>query len=125
MTPYACVWLLRDPRAHLDDAVSQAIVAGLNIQMQEKQWNIQTLQVREDYVYLLADVPGEDPAYKIVRDLKRRSAEIAHAQNPAYLRRRFVGGQLSGGHAGARTRPRGNSAVHQLRPHGIAPSKAM
>ena len=86
MTPYACVWLLRDPRAHLDDAVSQAIVAGLNIQMREKQWNIQSLQVHEDYVYLLADVPGEDPAYKIVRDLKRRSAEIAHAQNPAYLR---------------------------------------
>ena len=84
MTPYACVWLLRDPRAHLDDAVSQAIVAGLHIQMQEKQWKIRTLQVHEDYVYLLADVPGEDPAYKIVRDLKRRSAEIAHAQNPAY-----------------------------------------
>jgi len=84
MTPYACVWLLRDPRAHLDDAVSQAIVAGLNIQMRERQWNIQTLQVREDYVYLLADVPGEDPGYKIVRDLKRRSAEIAHAQNPTF-----------------------------------------
>ncbi|MBI1257255.1 MAG: response regulator [Chloroflexi bacterium] len=86
MTPYACVWLLRDPRAHLDDAVSQAIVAGLHTQMQEKQWNIQTLQVREDYVYMLADIPGEDPAYKIVRDLKRRSAEIAHAQNAAYVR---------------------------------------
>jgi REP element-mobilizing transposase RayT len=84
MTPYACVWLLRDPRAHLDDAVSQAIVAGLNIQMREKQWNIQSLQVREDYVYMLADVPGEDPGYKIVRDLKRRSAEIAHAQNSTY-----------------------------------------
>ncbi|MEO8393741.1 MAG: transposase [Chloroflexota bacterium] len=85
MTPYACVWLLRDPRAHLDDAVSQAIVAGLHIQMQEKQWNIQALQVREDYIYMLADVPGEDPAYQIVRDLKRRSAEIAHAQNPGYV----------------------------------------
>ena len=85
LTPYACVWLLRDPRAHLDDAVSQAIVAGLNIQMQEKQWHIQTLQVREDYIYMLADVSGEDPAYQIVRDLQRRSAEIAHAQNPAYV----------------------------------------
>jgi DNA-binding NarL/FixJ family response regulator/REP element-mobilizing transposase RayT len=85
MTPYACVWLLRDPGAYLDEAVSQAIVAGLNIQMHEQQWNIQTLQVREDYVYMLADVPGEDPAYQIVRDLQRRSAEIAHAQNPAYV----------------------------------------
>ncbi len=83
-TPYACVWLLRDPKAHLDDAVSQAITSGLNVQMREKQWTIQSLQVHEDYVYMLADVPGEEPAYKIIRDLKRRSAEIAHAQNAAY-----------------------------------------
>ena len=83
-TPYACVWLLRDPHAQLDEAVSQAIVAGLNVQLREKQWQIESLQAHEDYVYLLADVPGEDPAYQIVRDLKRRSAEIAHAQNPGY-----------------------------------------
>ncbi len=84
-TPYAYVWVLRDVKAHLDEAASQAIIAGLNIQMREKQWDIQTLQVHEDYIYLLADVPGEDPAYKIIRDLKRRSAEIAHAQNPTFV----------------------------------------
>lgn len=83
-TPYACVWLLRDPNAHLDPAVSQAVTAGLNVQMREQGWTIQTLQVHEDYVYLLADIPGETPAYQIVRDLKHRSAEIAHAQNPTY-----------------------------------------
>lgn len=83
-TPYAYVWLLRDPRAHLDSAVSQAITAGLNVQMTEKQWAIKTLQVHEDYVYVLADVPGEELPYQTVRDLKRRSAEIAHAQNPNY-----------------------------------------
>jgi REP element-mobilizing transposase RayT len=84
-TPFAYVWVLRDAKAHLDDAASQAIIAGLNIQMREKQWDIQTLQVHEDYVYLLADVPGEDPAYQIIRDLKRRSAEIAHAQNSSFV----------------------------------------
>ncbi len=83
-TPYACVWLLSDPHAHLDAAVSQAISAGLNIQMSEKQWVMQALQVHEDYVYVFADVPGEEPPYQIVRELKHRSAEIAHAQNPAY-----------------------------------------
>jgi REP element-mobilizing transposase RayT len=88
-TPYAYVWLLRDPRAHLDSAVSQAIISGLNVQMREKQWAIQTLQVHEDYVYLLADVPGEELPYQTVRDLKRRSAEIAHAQNPAYAPERL------------------------------------
>ncbi len=88
-TPYAYVWLLRDPRAHLDSAVSQAIISGLNVQMREKQWAIQTLQVHEDYVYMLADVPGEELPYQTVRELKRRSAEIAHAQNPTYAPERL------------------------------------
>ncbi len=84
MTPYAWVWLMRDPKSRLDQAVSQAIVAGLNIQLREQRWQICNLQAHEDYVYLLAEIPGEQPGYQIVRDLKRRSAEIAHAQNPAY-----------------------------------------
>ena len=83
-TPYACVWLLHDPNEYLDAAVSQAITTGLSIQLREQQWRIHALQVREDHVYLLAEAPGEDPAYQLIRDLKRRSAEIAHAQNPAY-----------------------------------------
>lgn len=83
-TPYACVWLLRDPSAHLDSAASQAVTAGLNVQMREQGWTIRSLQVHEDFVYLLADVPGEEPAYKIMRELKRRSAALAHAQNAAY-----------------------------------------
>ncbi len=83
-TPYACVWLLHDPNAYLDAAASQAITTGLSIQLREQQWRIHALQVREDHVYLLAEVPGDEPAYQVIRDLKRRSAEIAHAQNPAY-----------------------------------------
>ena len=83
-TPYSCVWLLRDPDAYLDAAVSQAITTGLSIQLREQQWRIHALQVREDHVYLLAEAPGDDPAYQLIRDLKRRSAEIAHTQNPAY-----------------------------------------
>ena len=83
-TPYAFVWLLRDPSVRLDSTVSQAITAGLNIQMLEQHWSIQKLQVQNDYIYMLAEVPGEEPAFKLVRDIKRRSAELAHALNPAY-----------------------------------------
>ncbi|MBI5670466.1 MAG: transposase [Chloroflexi bacterium] len=79
---YACVWLLRDPDDYLSDAVAQSIIAGLSIQLQEQGWLIHTLQVHEDFVYLLADVPGERPPHDIIRELKRRSADIAHAQNP-------------------------------------------
>lgn len=77
---YACVWLLRDPQDRLSDAVAQAIIAGLTIQLQEQNWKIHSLQVHEDFVYLLADVPGEKPPHEIIRDLRRRSAEIAHTQ---------------------------------------------
>ncbi|MFN8528905.1 MAG: hypothetical protein U0670_09865 [Anaerolineae bacterium] len=78
---YACVWVLRDPNGQIDETVSQAITAGMNTQLREQFWRIQDLQAREDYVYLYADVPGETPAFSIIRDLKRRSAEIAHKTN--------------------------------------------
>ncbi len=79
---YACVWLLHDPDQHLAEPVAQAITAGLKIQLQEQGWVVHLLQVHEDFVYLLADVPGERPPHEIIRELKRRSGDIAHSQNP-------------------------------------------
>ncbi len=79
---YACVWLLHDPEQHLAETVAQAIIAGLKIQLQEQGWVVHLLQVHEDFVYLLADVPGERPPHEIIRELKRRSGDIAHSQNP-------------------------------------------
>lgn len=76
------VWLLRDPNAQLGSAAAQAIVAGLNVQLREQGWQIQTLEAREDHLYLMADVPGDTPSHEVIRDLKRRSAEIAHTQEP-------------------------------------------
>jgi hypothetical protein len=66
----------------LSDAVAHAMMSGLKTQLRELGWGIRTLQVHEDFVYLYAGVPGENPPHEIMRDLKRRSAEIAHAQNP-------------------------------------------
>jgi CheY-like chemotaxis protein/REP element-mobilizing transposase RayT len=86
LAPYAYVWVIRDPNITLNSAVARAIVSGMNVQLREKAWDIQDLRAREDYVYVLANVPGETPPYELIRDLKRRSAEIAHAQNPALNR---------------------------------------
>jgi REP element-mobilizing transposase RayT/DNA-binding NarL/FixJ family response regulator len=83
MTAYALVWLLRDPASSLDMATSSAIISGMNIQLTERAWEVQELQAKDDFVYLLANIPGDIPPYEIVRDLKRRSADIAHRQNPA------------------------------------------
>jgi REP element-mobilizing transposase RayT len=38
------------------------------------------LDVEEDYVYLLAGVPGEQPPYEVVRGLQDRASQIARQQ---------------------------------------------
>jgi CheY-like chemotaxis protein/REP element-mobilizing transposase RayT len=80
--PYAYVWLMRDPDTHLTNSVAQAIVRGMNAQLRERSWRLKELQAKEEYVYLLADIPGETPPYDVIRDLKRRAALIAHDLNP-------------------------------------------
>ncbi|MBE2268733.1 MAG: transposase, partial [Anaerolinea sp.] len=80
-TPYTFVWLVDDPAQTLDGKVGQAIRSALRVQLGERGWVINDLRAEEDYLYLLADVPGDTMPYEIIRDLKRRSAEIAHKQN--------------------------------------------
>jgi DNA-binding NarL/FixJ family response regulator/REP element-mobilizing transposase RayT len=82
-TMYTYVWLLRDPNQRLSEIVSRAIEAGITVQLQERAWSVHHLSVRDEFVYLLAEVPGEAPPYEVVRDLKRRATEIARKQNPA------------------------------------------
>jgi REP element-mobilizing transposase RayT len=81
LTAYTFVWLLRDPNMELSQSVTQTIHAGLSIQMAELGWRTRALQVSHDHIYLLADVPGDMPAQQVIRDLKRRSADIAQTQD--------------------------------------------
>ncbi|MBL8154294.1 MAG: response regulator [Anaerolineae bacterium] len=81
---YAFVWLLRDPKLRLNRSIARSITAGLTIQLQEFDWRILNIQANENYIYLLAEVPGEEPAHRIVRDLKQRSADIAYAQDQSF-----------------------------------------
>jgi DNA-binding NarL/FixJ family response regulator/REP element-mobilizing transposase RayT/CBS domain-containing protein len=80
---YAYLWLLRDPDGELERPVQQAVRAGLTTQLSELFWEIKSLDVHEDYIYLLANVPGEASTHDLMRDLQHRSAQIARAQNPA------------------------------------------
>lgn len=81
-TPYAYVWMIRDPDTHISSGLGQAIMRGMNAQLREDAWRLQEIQAKDEYVYLLAEVPGETPPYEVIRDLKRRSAEIAYSFNP-------------------------------------------
>lgn len=79
---YAFVWLTESASMPLPASVAQAIRTGLHMQLGEGGWLINALHVDEDYVYLLADVPGDTPPFELIRDLKRRSAELARSQKP-------------------------------------------
>lgn len=83
MYAYTFVWLLRDPEDELSPRMMQLIARELDSQLADLGWQVENLQVYEDYVYLLADVPGEVPSYDIITDLKFRSAWIARAVNAA------------------------------------------
>lgn len=78
-TPYTYLWLVRDAEHTLTPEIAQAIVHDLDDHLVQKGWDVKTLNVYEDYVYLLADVPGEPLANEIVPELKQSSAQIAHA----------------------------------------------
>jgi DNA-binding NarL/FixJ family response regulator len=85
LTPYSYVWLLRDDNTRFDEGISRAIRAGLAMQLREQGWQIKNLEAHDEYIYLVADVPGEQPAHEIVNDLKRRAAEIAHMQDSSFV----------------------------------------
>ncbi len=81
LEPYAYVWLVRDPEQPLSSAVAQSITAGLTTQLSEMHWQIEQLQVQDEYIYLYAQVPSETPSYTIIKELKQRAATIAKKQD--------------------------------------------
>lgn len=83
LQPFTYLWLLRDPAHTFPDQMARAIMAGLGLQLGELGWQVKSLRVQGEYVYVHADVPGERPAYAVIDDLRHRVAEIARAQDPA------------------------------------------
>ncbi len=81
-TRYTFLWLPRDPRRTLAYATTEAINAGLRVQLVERGWHVDLLEVQEDYVYIVAGIPGDEPPQSLVRNLQQRAARIAAAQNP-------------------------------------------
>ena len=81
-TSFAYLWLTRDPSTPLSSSLAQAIANVLHNQLAREAWRVHEIQAHDEYVYLLSDVPGDAPPYKVVRELKRRAAEIACQYNP-------------------------------------------
>ena len=81
-TRYTFLWLPRDPQLALEYATTEAINAGLRVQLVERGWQVDLLEVQEDYVYIVGSVPGDEPPQSLVRNLQQRAGRIAVAQNP-------------------------------------------
>jgi hypothetical protein len=79
LAPYAYVWL---SNTALEAADAQAIELGLPVHLREQGWQVRKVEAQGEYVYILADVPGEQPAHEVVRDLKRRAAALVHMRTP-------------------------------------------
>lgn len=82
-TSFAYLWLTRDPTAPLSSSLARAIANVLHNQLSKEAWRVHEIQAHDEYIYLLSDVPGDAPPYKVVRELKRRAAEIACQYDPA------------------------------------------
>lgn len=82
LTPYTFLWMLADPEQTLTQDVARAIVADLDHELAGQGWRVEQLQVYEDFVYLMADVPVDRSAHEVVRELKQQSAAIAARVNP-------------------------------------------
>ena len=82
-TAFTYVWLTRDPDDTIDDAAARTLTEELDRQLSAESWAINQLEVHEDFIYLVADVPGEAPPYDVIRDLMERSAAIIREHDPA------------------------------------------
>jgi DNA-binding NarL/FixJ family response regulator/REP element-mobilizing transposase RayT len=78
---YSFLWMLRDPVGQLSDSAREAITTGLRAQLNSQGWQVDHLEANEDFIYILAGVPGETPTYEVVRDLKRRSSALASSRD--------------------------------------------
>lgn len=85
-TPHTFVWLLDDPQATLPADVRATLQFELQKSLLQEGWFIHAAAVRDDHVYLYADVPQSVADHNTVRELMRLSAIIVQQQMPAMRR---------------------------------------
>ncbi|RMG70884.1 MAG: response regulator [Chloroflexi bacterium] len=81
---YTFVWMVRDEHTLITERVAHILARELEKQLTDLGWRVENLQIYEDYVYLLAEVPSETPTHQILADLKQRSGWIAYYIDKKY-----------------------------------------
>lgn len=77
------VWLVADSTTQLSQAVAKQVVFWLEAQLNNLGWTARRIDVHQDFVYLVADIPGGAAPNQIVKDLMARSERIARLEDPS------------------------------------------
>ncbi|MDE2950672.1 MAG: hypothetical protein OXT68_07885 [Chloroflexota bacterium] len=77
----AFVWLVADPASPLSQSVAKQLVFWMEAQLNNLGWTVRRIDVHQDFVYLVADIPGGAAPDQIAKDLMARSARIARAED--------------------------------------------
>ena len=80
---FTYVWMLRHAERTLNQEETQTLVVHLETLLEQAKWDVQTLSVRDDYIYLHANMPADLDPHTIITDLMRVSAVMVQAVTPA------------------------------------------
>ena len=79
--PYGFVWLTADPVVQLSRALANQIVFWLEVQLNGLGWNLRRLDVYQDFIHLVANVPASDAPDALIRGLMEHSARIIRSED--------------------------------------------
>ncbi|MFZ4827443.1 MAG: response regulator [Phototrophicaceae bacterium] len=79
---FTFVWLLHDTHHLINPPTAEAIQSGLRIQLVERGWQIEHVEVTQDYVYIVLDLPANEVPQNAIQLLQKRAAQIAYKQDP-------------------------------------------
>ena len=78
---YGFVWLTADPALQFSRALANQIVFWLEVQLNSLGWRLRALDVYQDFIHLVADVPASDAPEALIRDLMERSTRIIRSED--------------------------------------------
>ena len=79
--PFAFVWLTADPTVRFSEALANQLVFWLEVQLNGLGWTLRRLDVHQDFVHVLADVPATNSPEQLIRDLMERSLRIIRSED--------------------------------------------
>ncbi len=82
--PFTYLWPVRDDSVSLSPASREVLSAYFQRQLPKRGWELQALDIQEDYIYLAVTHPATQAASQRLQDLQQRAASvIARTQTDA------------------------------------------